>query len=66
MGLVYSLTGLHVLLFSVVLASKIKSLRTCKSVRVEESQMLQESYSIETPRDWEFLFHYNAEASGRV
>lgn len=41
MGLVYSLTGLSVLFFSAILASKIKSLCTCKSVGVGESQMLE-------------------------
>lgn len=51
MGLVYSLAGLHVLLFSAELASKIKSLCACKSVGVGKSQMLEESESIQIPRD---------------
>lgn len=66
MGLVYSLTVSEALFFSAALVSKIKPLCTCKSVGVEESQMLPESYSIEAPRDWGFLFPYSTEASGRV
>lgn len=66
MGLVYSLTVSEVLFFSAALVSKIKPLCTCKSVGVEESQMLPESYSIEALRDWGFLLPYNTEASGRV
>lgn len=55
MGLVYGLPGLHALLFSAELASKIKSLCACKAVGVGKSQMLEESSSIHIPRDQEFF-----------